>query len=123
MTKPSVKASTALPKTRLATLASRIGMDAKRFARICAPSSTPASKEFAGKGIRVNAVAPGSIDTPLFENVVHGTPNTREDYEKRTPMKRIAKPEEVAASATWLCSDAAAYVTGAVLPVDGGMTL
>jgi NAD(P)-dependent dehydrogenase (short-subunit alcohol dehydrogenase family) len=82
-----------------------------------------AAKEFAGKGIRVNAIAPGSIDTPLFEDVVHGTPHSREDYEKRTPMKRIAKAEEVAASATWLCSDAAAYVTGIVLPVDGGITL
>lgn len=82
-----------------------------------------AAKEFAGKGIRVNAIAPGSIDTPLFEDVVKGTPNSRDDYEKRTPMKRIAKAEEVAASATWLCSDAAAYVTGIVLPVDGGITL
>jgi NAD(P)-dependent dehydrogenase (short-subunit alcohol dehydrogenase family) len=82
-----------------------------------------AAKEFAGKGIRVNAIVPGSIDTPLFEDVVHGTPHNCEDYEKRTPMKRIAKAEEVAASATWLSSDAAAYVTGIVLPVDGGITL
>jgi len=47
----------------------------------------------------------------------------RADYEKQTPMGRIAKAEEVAATATWLCSDAASYVTGAVVPVDGGMTL
>jgi NAD(P)-dependent dehydrogenase (short-subunit alcohol dehydrogenase family) len=80
-----------------------------------------AAKEFAGKGVRVNAIAPGSIDTPLFEDVVQGTPHSREDYEKRTPMRRIARAEEVAASATWLCSGAATYVTGAVLPVDGGL--
>lgn len=82
-----------------------------------------AAKEFAGKGIRVNAIAPGSIDTPLFQDVVQSTPNSRDDYEKRAPMKRIAKSEEVAASATWLCSDATAYITGIVLPVDGGITL
>ena len=82
-----------------------------------------AAKEFAARKIRVNAVAPGSIETPLFTNVIQSTPNSREVYEKQTPMKRIAKPEEVAAAATWLCSDAASYVTGAVLPVDGGMTL
>lgn len=82
-----------------------------------------AAKEFASKGIRVNAIAPGSIDTPLFTKVIESTPNSREDYEKATPMNRIAKAEEVAAAATWLCSDAASYITGAVLPVDGGMTL
>jgi len=73
--------------------------------------------------VRVNAIAPGSIDTPLFMDVINTTPHSRADYEKRTPMGRIAKSEEVAAAATWLCSDAASYVTGAVVPVDGGMTL
>jgi NAD(P)-dependent dehydrogenase (short-subunit alcohol dehydrogenase family) len=47
----------------------------------------------------------------------------REDYQRQTPMNRIAKAEEVAAAATWLCSDGASYVTGALLPVEGGMTL
>ena len=82
-----------------------------------------AAREFASQGVRVNVIAPGSIDTPLFSNVVNSTPTSRADYEKRTPMGRIARAEEVAAAVTWLCSDAAAYVTGAVLPVDGGMTL
>lgn len=82
-----------------------------------------AAKEFAAQGIRVNAIAPGSIETPLFSTVVNSTPTSRADYENQTPMKRIAKSEEVAAAATWLCSDAASYVTGAVVPVDGGMTL
>ncbi|MGO9260096.1 MAG: SDR family NAD(P)-dependent oxidoreductase [Bryobacteraceae bacterium] len=82
-----------------------------------------AAREFASKSIRVNAIAPGSIETPLFMDVIHSTPNSREDYERQTPMNRIAKSEEVAAAATWLCSGAASYVTGAVLPVDGGMTL
>ncbi|HVR84747.1 MAG TPA: glucose 1-dehydrogenase [Planctomycetota bacterium] len=82
-----------------------------------------AAKEFASKGIRVNAIAPGSIETPLFTKVIESTPNSREDYEKATPMNRIAKAEEVAAAVSWLCSDGASYITGAVLPVDGGMTL
>jgi len=82
-----------------------------------------AAREFASQGVRVNAIAPGSIETPLFMDVVNSTPTSRADYEKQTPMGRIAKSEEVAAAATWLCSDTASYVTGSVLPVDGGMTL
>ena len=82
-----------------------------------------AAKEFASERVRVNAIAPGAIDTPLFVDVINSTPNSRADYEKQTPMRRIAKSEEVAAAATWLCSDAASYVTGSVLPVEGGMTL
>jgi NAD(P)-dependent dehydrogenase (short-subunit alcohol dehydrogenase family) len=82
-----------------------------------------AAKRFASKGIRVNAIAPGANETPLFTNVIQSTPNSREVYKKQTPMNRLAKPEEVATAAFWLCSDAASYVTGTVLPVDGGMTL
>ncbi|HZF29068.1 MAG TPA: SDR family oxidoreductase [Gammaproteobacteria bacterium] len=82
-----------------------------------------AAREFAARGVRVNAIAPGSIETPLFSTVINGTPSSRADYEKQTPMGRIAKSEEVAAAAMWLCSDAASYVTGTVLAVDGGMTL
>jgi len=82
-----------------------------------------AAREFASQRIRVNAIAPGSIDTPLFSNVVKSTPTSRADCERQTPMGRIARSEEVAATATWLCSDAASYVLGAVIPVDGGMTL
>jgi NAD(P)-dependent dehydrogenase (short-subunit alcohol dehydrogenase family) len=82
-----------------------------------------AAREFASKGIRVNAIAPGSIETSLFMDVIQSTPHSREDYEQQTPMRRIAKPEEVAGAATWLCSTAASYITGAVLPVDGGLTL
>ena len=82
-----------------------------------------AAREFASHGIRVNTIAPGSIETPLFSTVVNSTPTSRADYEKQTPMGRIARSDEVAAAATWLCSDGASYVTGAVVPVDGGMTL
>jgi len=82
-----------------------------------------AAKEYASKGIRVNAIAPGSIATPLFQDVINSTPNSKEDYQKQVPMNRIAESCEVASVVSFLCSDSAAYITGAVLPVDGGMTL
>ena len=82
-----------------------------------------AAVEYASKGIRINAVAPGAILTPLFFDVLEKSPAKREDFEKQTPMKRSAKSEEVAAAVTWFCSDAASFITGTVLPVDGGMTL
>ena len=64
-----------------------------------------AAREFASKAIRVNAIAPGAIDTPLFMKVIESTPHSKEDYEKQTPMGRIARAEEVAAVAAWLCSE------------------
>jgi len=82
-----------------------------------------AAVEYAAKGIRINAIAPGSIATPLFQEVIEKSPANKEDFENQTPMKRIANSDEVAAAATWLCSEAASFITGVVLPVDGGMTL
>lgn len=82
-----------------------------------------AAKEYASKGVRVNAIAPGSIATPLFQDVINSTPNSKEDYQKQVPMNRIAESSEVASVVSFLCSDAASYVTGALIPVDGGMTL
>ena len=77
--------------------------------------------ELARHGITVNAVAPGAIDTPL--NRVSYTAQVRERYHERIPLGRIGTPEEVADVAVFLASDAARYVTGHELLVDGGLTL
>jgi NAD(P)-dependent dehydrogenase (short-subunit alcohol dehydrogenase family) len=82
-----------------------------------------AAVEFANKRIRVNAIAPGAIDTPLFAEVIGASSGTGVDYQSLTPMGRVAAPEEVASVAVWLCSDEASFVTGALVPADGAMTL
>jgi NAD(P)-dependent dehydrogenase (short-subunit alcohol dehydrogenase family) len=77
--------------------------------------------ELAPAGIRVNAVAPGAIDTPL--NATAYTPAVRETYAQRIAMGRIGSPDEVADVVVFLASDAARYVTGVELLVDGGLTI
>lgn len=76
------------------------------------------AKELAGEGIRVNAVAPGMIDTDI--HAASGDPGRVARIVPLVPMRRLGTPEEVAEAALWLLSDAASYVTGAVLPVGGG---
>lgn len=78
--------------------------------------------EWAGDGIRVNAVAPWYIDTPLARQVLDDDA-FRAEVLARTPMQRIGRSEEVAAAVAFLCLPAAGYITGQVLPVDGGFSI
>lgn len=78
----------------------------------------------ADRGVRVNAVAPGTIATELAKNAVLTSDEAKARILSRTPMKRLGEPAEVADVCAWLLSDAASYVTGEIVVVDGGrMTL
>jgi NAD(P)-dependent dehydrogenase (short-subunit alcohol dehydrogenase family) len=74
-------------------------------------------------GIRVNAVAPGGVDTPLMAALEGSREAAEERYRASCPMGRLARPEEIAESVMWLASDAASFVVGHTLVVDGGYTL
>ena len=71
-------------------------------------------------GIRVNGIAPGWIDTPMLHQAVDNDPERQQKILGRTPMKKYGDPEQIGWAAVYLCSDAAGFVTGTVLPVDGG---
>lgn len=78
-----------------------------------------AALQYAKSGIRVNAVCPGWIRTPLTESRLND-PESRERMIATVPLGRVGVPEEVAEAIIWLCSDAASYVTGHTMMVDGG---
>ena len=80
------------------------------------------AQELAPLRIRVNSIGPGAIRTPI-NTAAWETPEAYADLMKLVPYKRIGEPEDIARAAVWLASDAADYVTGATLFVDGGMTL
>jgi NAD(P)-dependent dehydrogenase (short-subunit alcohol dehydrogenase family) len=77
--------------------------------------------ELGQQGIRVNAIAPGLVETKFAAAIVQN-PQLRDHVVKRAPLARHAQPTEIAAAAVYLASDAASYVTGTVLPIDGGVT-
>jgi NAD(P)-dependent dehydrogenase (short-subunit alcohol dehydrogenase family) len=89
-----------------------------------------AAQEYATQGIRVNALVAGAFRTPMLEHVFgvvggsepEGRAAVEAQYTGLIPVRRIGRPEEAAAVAVWLCSDAASYVTGHSMIVDGGMT-
>jgi NAD(P)-dependent dehydrogenase (short-subunit alcohol dehydrogenase family) len=74
---------------------------------------------YAGDGIRVNAIAPGWVRTPLTQ-ALHEDPVRSDAIVSRTPLGRWAEPDDIAGAAVFLCSPAARFVTGTILPVDGG---
>jgi NAD(P)-dependent dehydrogenase (short-subunit alcohol dehydrogenase family) len=80
-----------------------------------------AAREVAARGIRVNAVCPGAIRTPMMEQGIAAMPGLEARFLAAEPVGRFGTPEEVGAAVVWLCSQAATFVTGVALPVDGGM--
>jgi NAD(P)-dependent dehydrogenase (short-subunit alcohol dehydrogenase family) len=82
-----------------------------------------AALDYAPSNIRINAVCPGYIDTPMMQRFTGGTPEGREKVIIQEPVGRMGKPEEIAAAVLWLCSDAAAFVIGHAMVIDGGQTV
>jgi NAD(P)-dependent dehydrogenase (short-subunit alcohol dehydrogenase family) len=82
-----------------------------------------AALECVKRGIRVNAVNPGLIDTQIARDFVAGNENAYADIAKNVPIGRAGRPEEIASVVLWLCSPGASYVIGHALTVDGGMTV
>jgi gluconate 5-dehydrogenase len=79
--------------------------------------------ELSPHGIRVNAIAPGWIDTAMSRKAFEGDPNRKSKILSRTPMARLGDPSDVGWAAVYLTSPAAKFVTGAILPVDGGVSM
>jgi len=79
--------------------------------------------EMSPRGVRVNAIAPGWIETEMVRQAMAGDPTRKQRVLARTPMGRFGEPSDIGAAAVYLCSPAAKFVTGAVLPVDGGASI
>jgi NAD(P)-dependent dehydrogenase (short-subunit alcohol dehydrogenase family) len=81
-----------------------------------------AALDYAASNIRVNVICPGIIDTATMQRFSGGTPEGRAEVIAQEPIGRMGTPEEIAAAAVWLCSDAASFVVGHAMVVDGGQT-
>jgi NAD(P)-dependent dehydrogenase (short-subunit alcohol dehydrogenase family) len=82
-----------------------------------------AALDYAAQNIRVNAVCPGYIDTPMMSRFTGDTPEGRAKVIAEEPVGRMGKPEEIAAAVIWLCSDASAFMVGHAMVIDGGQTI
>lgn len=81
-----------------------------------------AALEYAPRGIRINAVCPGTIDTPMVSDMLEKQKDAMAEIMQQQPIGRLGRAEEIAAAVLWLCSPGASFVIGVALPVDGGFT-
>jgi NAD(P)-dependent dehydrogenase (short-subunit alcohol dehydrogenase family) len=81
-----------------------------------------AALDYAKQGIRINTASPGSIATVAMDELVNQLGSTVDDMGSSVPMGRIGQPEEIAQTVVFLCSDAASYITGQPIVIDGGYT-
>ncbi|MGH6641694.1 MAG: glucose 1-dehydrogenase [Bradyrhizobium sp.] len=81
-----------------------------------------AALEYAPRGIRINAVCPGTIDTPMVAEMLEKQPDAMKEILQDQPIGRLGRPEEIASAVLWLCSPGASFVIGHPLAVDGGFT-
>jgi NAD(P)-dependent dehydrogenase (short-subunit alcohol dehydrogenase family) len=84
--------------------------------------SKSAALDYAASNIRINAICPGITDTAMMQRFSGGTPEGRQGVIAQEPIGRMGTPEEIAAAVVWLCSDAASFVLGHALVIDGGQT-
>lgn len=82
-----------------------------------------AALDYADRGIRINAVCPGTIDTPMVSGLMVNEPETMRRSIGQIPMKRIAQPSEATAAVLWLCSPETSFMTGQIVVPDGGFTI
>jgi len=81
-----------------------------------------AALEYAARGIRINAICPGTIETPMVANMLANEPDAMKEILRDQPIGRLGRPEEIASAVLWLCSPGAGFVIGHALTVDGGYT-
>jgi NAD(P)-dependent dehydrogenase (short-subunit alcohol dehydrogenase family) len=81
-----------------------------------------AALEYASRGVRINAVCPGTIDTPMVSEMRAKQPDAMNEIMRDQPIGRLGRPEEIASAVLWLCSPGASFVIGHALAVDGGFT-
>jgi NAD(P)-dependent dehydrogenase (short-subunit alcohol dehydrogenase family) len=81
-----------------------------------------AAIEYAPRGVRINAVCPGTIDTPMVADMLEGQADAMREIMRDQPIGRLGRADEIAAAVLWLCSPGASFVLGVALPVDGGFT-
>jgi NAD(P)-dependent dehydrogenase (short-subunit alcohol dehydrogenase family) len=81
-----------------------------------------AAVEYAPRGVRINAVCSGTIDTPMVSDMLEGQADAMREIMRDQPIGRLGRADEIAAAVLWLCSPGASFVLGVALPVDGGFT-